>query len=318
MPAAAPAPLKHTALMKSAAARPVVIDLAWDRPPIADIKATSAIGVLRYLSTDPTKNWTPQMVRDYLAAGLLLGEVWETSAGRALQGYQAGVDDAHAAAAQRAADGLPTGMPVYFAVDTDTSWAAVSLYFDGAASVLSKDLVGVYGGIRVIDGAYAAGFRLLWQTLAWSAGQVSPHVTLYQDGRTALGGQADINQVMAPDWGQYPRPEVDMPLTPADVDLILNHRMPAYAAVTGPDGKPYIPTVGEALNGSERDSTLLAGLKADIAASKAELDGVKATAASVLTAVQGILSAGNATEAEVQAAITAELQKLGALLGAVK
>jgi hypothetical protein len=312
MPAAAePAPLKHSALLKSAASRPVVIDIAWDRPTVAQIKATGAVGVIRYYSTDPTKNLTAAEVAQYHAAGLLSGEVWETTAGRALAGYRAGVADAQAAGAQRAADGLPTGVPTYFAVDTDTDWASVEPYFAGAASVLSQALIGPYGGIKVIDGAYAAGYRFLWQTLAWSNGLVSPHAVLYQDGRTVLGGTADINQVMAPDWGQFPRPEVDMPLTDADVDTILNHKMPAFAAVPDASGKPYIPTVAEVLNGAKTADS-------QIAAIKTELDTVKSTAASVLTEVQQILSAGNATEAEVQAAITAELNKLGALLGGVK
>lgn len=134
-------------------------------------------------------------------------------------------------------------------------------------------------------------------------------------------GPYDLSSVAAY-WPGVDPQEPDMPLTPADAQLVANTllatRMPAYAAVTGPDGKPYYPTVGEALNGSERDSTLLAGLKADIAASKAELDGVKATAASVLTAVQGILAAGNATVAEVETAIQAELAKLGAALSGIK
>lgn len=198
----------------------VVIDIAWARPTVAQIKATGATGVLRYFSTDPTKNLTAAEVTAYHAAGLGVGDVWETSTGRATQGYTAGVNDAQAAQAQRSADGLPTDQVVYFAVDEDTSWASVAEYFRGADAVMGSrrdgtKLTGVYGGLRVIDGAAAAGYRFLWQTLAWSGGVRSAHAVLYQDGRMVLSGNADINQVLTPDWGQYPTPNPQPVPTPA-------------------------------------------------------------------------------------------------------
>jgi hypothetical protein len=317
-------PREHAALLETAAARPIVLDIAWERPTVAEILAVgNVVGVIRYASTDPTKNLTAAEVAAYHAAGIGTAMVWETTTGRATQGYQAGVDDAGLAMAQRQADGLPDDEPIYAAVDTDTDWPSVADYFRGFHDVVGSDsqgipLTGPYGGFHVIEGAYADGYRHLWQTLAWSNGQVSSHAVLYQDGRTALGGAADINQVLAPDWGQYPRPEVDMPLTPADVDTILNHRMPGFAAVPGPDGKPYIPTVAEVLNGAKTADSQIAALAASEAAAKAELDQIKGTAGQVLTAVQGILSAGNATVAEVEAGIQAQLAKLGAAIGGIK
>lgn len=213
-----------------------VIDIAWDRPTVAQIQATGAVGVLRYFSGDPTKNLTAAEVAAYHAAGLGVGDVWETSTGRATQGYTAGVNDAQAAQAQRSADGLPTDQVIHFAVDMDTDWASVSEYFRGADAVMGSrpdgtKLTGVYGGIRVINGAAAAGYRFLWQTLAWSAGQRSPHATLYQNGATVLGGNADVNEVLAADWGQYPTPGGDIVLDPATVaqlkalvqDAVWNH-----------------------------------------------------------------------------------------------
>jgi hypothetical protein len=198
-----------------------VLDIAWARPTVAQIKATGAIGVIRYFSTDPTKDLQASEVTAYPAAGLKIGTVYETTAGRATAGQAAGVADARAAEAERVRVGLPTGHIHYFAVDSDVSWAAVAPYFAGAASVIGKSAVGVYGGVNVIDGAAAAGYHWLWQTAAWSAGRVSAHALLYQNGSTTLGGGADINTVLAADWGQYPRPaEPDMPLTAADADLV--------------------------------------------------------------------------------------------------
>lgn len=203
----------------------IVIDIAWDRPTVAQIQATGAVGVMRYFSTDSSKNLTAAEVAAYHAAGLGTGDVWETTTGRATQGYAAGAADARAAEAQRAADGLPADQTIYFAVDEDTSWASVQAYFDGAASILGVDSGGVprtgcYGGYQVIEGAYGHGLRRLWQTLAWSGGQRSQHACLFQNGATALGGGADINDVLAPDWGQYPHVEADMPLSASDLTAI--------------------------------------------------------------------------------------------------
>jgi hypothetical protein len=202
---------------------PVVLDIAWLKPTLSQILATGAIGVMRYFSGDSTKNWTLEEFQTYTAGGLEVGSVWETTAGRALADYTAGQADARAADAQRAADGFPADMPIHFAVDIDTDWPSVAPYFAGAANVLTRDRIGVYGGIRVIEGAAAAGYPFLWQTDAWSGGQVSPHATLYQAGGTALGGDADINHALARDWGQYPRPEVYVAtLDPQDKQDIID------------------------------------------------------------------------------------------------
>jgi hypothetical protein len=245
--------------------------------------------------------------------------VWETTTGRARQGYQAGIDDAGLANGQRQADGLPADQAVYFAVDEDTDWASVAPYFNGASQVLGQHQVGVYGGFRVIEGAYAAGYRLLWQTLAWSGGQKSAHAVLYQDGRTVLGGNADVNQILASDWGQYPHP------TTPEVDVNLTDKMPAYAGIKQPDGSVYIPTVGECLNGAKTADAQIAALDtkvsqvlAAVAADKAELDQIKAGVASAVASLQALASAGSVTAQQVQAGVQAELVKLGGLLGGMK
>lgn len=182
------------------------IDVAWARPTVAQIKGTGARWVARYFSKDSSKNLHPGEVASYKAAGLGIVVVWETTAGRARAGHAAGVADAQAAEAQRKAVGLPADMPLHFAVDTDTDWAHVTAYFDGAASVLGRARTGVYGGFKVIEGAAAAGYRYLWQTVAWSGGHWSSHATIRQTGSTTLAGGADRDTALTPDFGQYPRP----------------------------------------------------------------------------------------------------------------
>lgn len=215
------------------------IDVAWDRPTVAQIKATGAHWVARYFSPDSTKDLTAAEVISYPAGGLAVVTVYESTAARALAGYAAGKADAQAAEAQRKAVGLPATHVHHFAVDTDTTWAKVWPYFQGVLSVLPIARVGVYGGIKVINGAYGQGFRYLWQTVAWSSGQWSPHATIRQPGGTLLGGGADIDTAEAPDFGQTPRPvtpEVDdMPYTPAQ--LVEFARQGALAAVESQPGR---------------------------------------------------------------------------------
>lgn len=260
----------------------IVIDIAWARPTVAQIKTTGAVGVMRYFSTDTTKNLHPSDVAALHAAGLGVGDVWETTTGRATQGYQDGIDDATIADGQRRADGLPADQVVYFAVDEDTSWPSVADYFRGAAVVLGQHRVGVYGGYSVIEGAYAAGYRYLWQTLAWSGGRRSAHACLYQNGRTVLSGNADVNDVLAPDWGQYPHPSGDEPMTPADVQLFLNTTIPSPFRKDSA-GKPLQISVAEYLEYGDAhfDATqaAIAGLKAQntaLASAVAALSGAVA------------------------------------------
>ncbi|MEY9877879.1 hypothetical protein ABH931_007403 [Streptacidiphilus sp. MAP12-33] len=210
------------------------IDIAWDRPSIAEIKATGATWVARYFSPDTTKNLTAAEVTDYRAAGLGLVTVWEGAAARALDGRAAGIGDARAAWAQRAAVGLPDTTVVHFAVDTDTDWPSVAAYFEGAQSVLSAARTGVYGGLRVIEGAHAAGLRYLWQTVAWSGGVWSPYATIRQPGGTTLNGGADYDTAEAADFGQYPRPAPPSP-KPSYLEEELLAYLPPLAADTDAD-----------------------------------------------------------------------------------
>jgi hypothetical protein len=196
------------------------IDIAWERPTIAQIKATGAQWVARYLSPDHSKNLTAAEVHDYPAAGLAIVTVYESTAGRATQGRAAGVADARLAESQRSALGLPADHVHHFAVDSDVSWDSVRAYFDGAASVVGPDRTGCYGGLHVIQGAHAHGIRYLWQTVAWSGGVWFPQATIRQPGGTLLAGAADVDYAEATDFGQYPRPVPEDIVTPADIAAV--------------------------------------------------------------------------------------------------
>jgi hypothetical protein len=115
---------------------------------------------------------------------------------------------------------MPSGRPIYFAVDTDTSWSQVAAYFQGVTDVLPAGQVGVYGGIRIIQGAAGSGLvAWFWQTLAWSGGQWDARAHIRQTGSITVGGvDCDRNDSQTADFGQWmpgrtPTQEDDMALT---------------------------------------------------------------------------------------------------------
>jgi hypothetical protein len=119
---------------------------------------------------------------------------------------------------------MPEGRPIYFALDTDpgplsaSQWKGVFAYLDGAAAVLGRDNVGIYGGRLAIDKALGAGkARWGWQTSSWSGGLWSDrgHVQQYKHNLPLGSGKVDNNRAMTDDFGQW-RVGDDMPLNDAD------------------------------------------------------------------------------------------------------
>lgn len=186
-------------------------DFAWTKPSPQQVRNAGGSFICGYFSTDTSKNLNRNNIQQYLLDAISVVTVWETTAQRALSGYAGGSWDVHQAEAERSATTLPRDCVHHLAVDFDAEWSQVEAYFAGAAATIGQHRVGVYGGIKVIEGAYAAGYRYLWQTVAWSGGRLSPHATLYQDGETMWGGSADVDIAEAQDYGQSPRPTVPVP-----------------------------------------------------------------------------------------------------------
>lgn len=268
------------------------IDIAWDRPTVAQIQGVGAHWVARYFSNDDDKDLHPAEVTAYTKAGLAIVTVFETTAGRATAGSAAGVADARNAEAQRKAVGLPADHIQHFAVDKDVSWAAVAPYFSGVSSVIGQARVGVYGGIDVIAGAAAAGYRYLWQTVAWSEGRWDPHATIRQTGGTTLSGGADWDTAMVPDFGQYPRPtapqEPDM--TPEQATQLKE----LHDALVGFKGWDYenAAEVAAAAKNHTRAQDAWGKLTTTLANSQAILTAVKAGGPPTLTDAQVAALAG--------------------------
>lgn len=184
------------------------VDYAWSHPGGAALKAAGKKFACRYLSTDTKKNLSETEAKDLAAHGVSSVVVWETAANRALAGHAGGAADAKTAAALATACGMPEDRPIYFAVDFDATPGQqdqINAYLDGAASVIGRARVGIYGGYYPVKRALdAKAATWAWQTIAWSGGQWDARAHIRQGAQTTIGGVGcDLNTAQVADYGQW-------------------------------------------------------------------------------------------------------------------
>lgn len=199
------------------------LDYSSGRPSGAAVKAAGYGFVARYLPNGLSGrvNLTAAEVDDMHANGVAVVLVWERKIigqpDRATEGRPAGVADAQAAMARAQDVGLPNN-PIYFCIDFDipdyalaksdarSKLGAVAAYFDGIASVLPLNRIGVYGGFYAVTRVLDAGLATYaWQTAAWSGGQVAEgRIHLFQrlGTVTVAGVGCDVNESLKDDFGQ--------------------------------------------------------------------------------------------------------------------
>lgn len=188
-----------------------VLDYSSGWPTAAAMAAGGFLGAVRYIGTPGRgKNLTRTEAQALLAGGRRIGLVYEDSAGWMRGGAPAGAAAARAALADAANCGVGVRC-VYFACDEDVTDAAlmqtVEQCLDGAAGVLGRGRVGVYGEADVIDACLSQKHATWgWQTRAWSGGRVSTRAHLLQQtGYVTVGGvQCDRSTILRDDWGQWP------------------------------------------------------------------------------------------------------------------
>lgn len=185
------------------------IDYAWHGQIDPQVFLSAGYSfVCRYLSHSPSKDITLEEARTLCQAGIDIVLVWETTAARAKDGYDAGLSDAKEAFAKAGSIGMPSDRPIYFAIDKDFAGPEVEQYFRGVCDAVKPHLnrVGAYGGITPLTYLANAGLiRYLWQTSAWSEGKWHPrcHLQQFQYGEKICGASCDINRAMAEDFGQW-------------------------------------------------------------------------------------------------------------------
>lgn len=300
------------------------VDYAWSKPGGAALAAAGVRFAARYLSSDGSKNLTRAEADDLAAHGISCVVVWETAGARALGGRAAGIADAQAAQQQATAAGMPSGRPIYFAVDFDAQpgqMPSVMAYLDGTASVLGAARVGVYGGYRTVRTALDGGHaRWAWQTAAWSGGQWDPRAVLRQPATTVrIGGvDCDHDTATAADYGQWTpgkTPTLEDIVTPEDIKAIAAASAAATAdAILGRQTDD--PTTSD--NSTKRLLAIFWDMGKNAAQANTAATRLLAEVAALNAAVAKLAAGGGLTAAEItsaaQAGATAALDQLGTAL----
>src|ERR1700730_2582681 len=218
------------------AAAPKLIDFPVRQIPAQHIRAAGYSGVVNYVSLSRpgssfgAKPITRPYAESLTAAGLVIvsnyqyGKPGGTAPSDFTRGYAGGIADARTAWQLHTAAGGGQSAPIFFTIDEDINrdtWNRLALqWFRGINAVLGAQRTGVYGGINVCQWAAADGVigsssttgrRWAWQTRAWSGNQVHPAAVLYQrvvstasnPGPLVGGLEVDVNDVLAPDCGQW-------------------------------------------------------------------------------------------------------------------
>lgn len=222
-------------------------DYAGGRPSGLAIKQAGGGFVCRYLTDGgsglPGKQLQGWEVGDMHANGVQIVANFETTADRALDGWQAGHDDAVYSDNYTRGVGL-AGTPIYFSVDFDVSPGqqnAINAYFQGAAAAIGVGRVGGYSGYWTIKRLFDAGLITYgWQTSAWSGGNLDPRAHIFQDANAGYawisGVQCDIDQSLKDDFGQFNPNGEDMPLNQQDKDWIVGAIYTCLETYVGPIG----------------------------------------------------------------------------------
>lgn len=178
-----------------------------------DLANTRYVGISRYLSdggsTIPDKLLLPDEAKSYLDAGLTLVSNWETTSDRMKGGYSAGYEDVRKAWAVHKECGGPDNAVIYYSADFDATpddQTQINAYLEACIEYTGVQCVGVYGSYYVVQRVHEWNPHVyLWQTLAWSGGQIYTDAHLYQTGGqdNIAGNEVDIDTVMRDDYGQW-------------------------------------------------------------------------------------------------------------------
>ena len=213
-----------TLLAPGAAAAPlgVLLDYAAGVITAADVKATGAIGAIRYVSDPrPGGDWMkgkpiqlPE-ARDLYRNGLKIVSCYQF--GKQDSADWLGGQDAGARHAQRGwqlhvAAGGSYGAPIYASIDDDPTpdqyRQLVAPYLRGWESVVGHQRVGVYANAPTIERARQDGLGSYYWQHNWGSPQgfVHPAAHLHQveiDKRSVGGVGVDVNNILKPNFGQW-------------------------------------------------------------------------------------------------------------------
>ena len=201
------------------------VDFSFERPGAQALKDAGVVAVGRYL-TGAGKAIDGPELQSYLALGIVVWFVFENTATDDQGGAQGGVQNATAASQALQALGLPVGCPVYFAVDRDLQNPADALpYFEGIASVRSPSTNGDYGEgalCQLLQDRDLTTYHWQSESTSFPGNTVTLPIThLQQVYNQQPRPGTDLDIILKPDFGQWPRPTPPVPPIGADVEIAL-------------------------------------------------------------------------------------------------
>ena len=212
-----------TLLAPSASAAPlgVLLDYAAGVISAADLRASGAMGAIRYVSDRrPGGDWMkgkpiqlPE-ARELYQNRLKIVSCYQfgkQDSADWLGGQAAGVQHAQRGWQLHVAAGGSYAAPIYASIDDDPTpdqyRQLVAPYLRGWESVLGHQRVGVYANAPTIEWARQDGLgAYYWQHNWGSKGVVHPAAHLHQveiDKRSVGGVGVDVNQILKPNFGQW-------------------------------------------------------------------------------------------------------------------
>lgn len=213
----------------------------------ASFKSNGYQFVCRYL-VPPTSAWkalTKAEADIIQKTGMYIVSVYETTADRALGGYQAGLVDGQIASNCAREVGQTLGSTIYGAVDFAPSpqqLGIVTEYIRGFNEGTPNYSTGVYGSWTVVNSCKAAGVcSHFWQTYAWSSGKLADcQIYQWQNGEQF---DEDKSYGLEGWWGNIPVDPVVVPETKLDsgvaLTIINSWIKKSYDASTDADQKDY-------------------------------------------------------------------------------
>jgi hypothetical protein len=217
------ATVASTLLAPRASAAPlgILLDYAAGIISAADLRASGAVGAIRYVSDRrPGGEWMqgkpiqlPE-ARDLYHNGLKIVSCYQfgkKDSADWLGGQAAGVRHAQRGWQLHIGAGGSYGAPIYASIDDDPTpdqyRQLVAPYLRGWESVLGHQRVGVYANAPTIESARQDGLgSYYWQHDWGSKGVVHPAAHLHQveiDKRSVGGVGVDINHILKPNFGQW-------------------------------------------------------------------------------------------------------------------
>jgi hypothetical protein len=215
----------------------------------AQARAFAADGyefVCRYLVPSGWKRLTKEEANAISGSGLQIISVFEISGNRASMSAEQGNTDGLSALQVARDIGQPEGSTIYFAIDFDAQASdmdAIEAYIRAAAIATPGYPTGVYGSFAVVEEMLKRNAcSHFWQTYAWSNGQITNGIMIYQNQNdiTIHGIGVDVDEAYGNEGGWTTMPLLSIDDANKLIGLLSEAYKLGVTQIPLPDGTKII------------------------------------------------------------------------------